>query len=137
MSDGALYAEAERAIDEAYKAYIDGFMRGPAAAAACWGVPALFVLPERVIAMQTHADLEGFYAATLSRLKSSGYSHSDFIRRSLKLLNEKTALYGTSFVRMKTDGTELERLATTYLFRNDGSGWKIFSLIGTDQDKLL
>ncbi|HEV2335751.1 MAG TPA: hypothetical protein VGS13_09665, partial [Stellaceae bacterium] len=72
MSDKTARAEVKRAIDEAYEAYVDAFMRSPAAAAACWGVPALFVLPERMMAMQTHADLEAAYAATLSRLKSLG-----------------------------------------------------------------
>jgi hypothetical protein len=52
-------------------------------------------------------------------------------------LNATTALYRIAFVRVKTDGSELERSAATYLFRNDSDTWKIFGLIATDPDKVL
>jgi hypothetical protein len=38
---------------------------------------------------------------------------------------------------MKTDGTELEHAAFTYLLHKGHSGWKLHELVATDVDSLL
>ena len=130
-------AEAEVAIDAVYGDYAEAFARDPAAAAAFCGEPTLIVMPTDIVALSTRAELEAFYAALLARLRALGYTHSRLGTRRIKFLNHSTALYSIAFVRMKADGTELEQAAATYLFRRKANGWRIFSLIATDQDKLL
>jgi hypothetical protein len=53
------------------------------------------------------------------------------------MLNPTTALYATVAVRMKTDGTELQRAGFTYLLHKGTDGWKINELVATDLDKLI
>jgi hypothetical protein len=55
----------------------------------------------------------------------------------VKLLNSTTALYSTVVIRMKTDGTEMQRLGFTYLLHKSNAGWRIHEIIATDLDKLI
>jgi hypothetical protein len=53
------------------------------------------------------------------------------------MLNSTTALFSTVAIRLKSDGTELQRAGFTYLLHKGGAGWKINELIATDPDKLI
>ena len=88
-------------------------------------------------ALSTRTDVEAFLAKLLASLKPSGYSNTKIGVPRIKMLNSTTALYSTIAVRMKSDGTEMQRAGFTYLLQKGSAGWKIHELIATDLDKLI
>ena len=111
--------------------------RDSAAASAFFGEPTLVVLPNQVVALSTRAEVEAFFDKLVASRKDSGYSHSKLGDHHVKLLNSTTALYSTIAIRMKTDGTEMQRSGFTYLLHKGNAGWRIYKIIATDVDKLI
>jgi hypothetical protein len=130
-------SEDERIIHGVVAGYYDAFVRDSTAASIFYGEPALIVLPNEVFSLPTRKDVERFLANALSGFLALGYSNTQMSASRIKKLNETTALYGTIASRFKSDGTELERTAFTYLLHKGNSGWKIHQLIATDVDKLI
>jgi ketosteroid isomerase-like protein len=133
----ATSANEKDAIRAVLSGYYDAFGRDSAAAAAFYGEPALIVFPNQVVALGTRADVEAFFDKLVTSLKPSGYSHSKLADHRVKLLNSTTALYSTVAIRMKADGTEMQRSGFTYLLHKGNTGWKIHQIIATDIDKLI
>ena len=129
--------EDEDAIQKVVSDYYQAFVRDPVAAASYYGEPSLVVLPQEVKALRHRADIETFLANGRDALLARGYLNTKMQASRVKKLNQSTALYGTVAVRMKTDGTELERAAFTYLLHKGSSGWKIHELIATDVNSLV
>lgn len=111
--------------------------RDSAAASAFFGEPALIVLPNQVVTLSTRPDVEAFFDRLAASRKGSGYSHSKLGDYRVKLLNSTTALYSTVAIRMKADGTEMQRSGFTYLLHKGDAGWRIHEIIATDVDKLI
>jgi ketosteroid isomerase-like protein len=130
-------SDEKDAIHQVVSGYFDAFARDPAAAATFYGEPTLFVLPSEVLALATRSDVEAFLAKLLESLKSLGYSRTKLDVPRVKMLSSTTALYSTVAIRLKTDGTELQRAGFTYLLHKGGAGWKINEVIATDVDKLI
>jgi hypothetical protein len=129
-------SEDEQAIHEVVSQYYEAFVRDPKAAASYYGEPSLVVLPDEVTSLPTRADVEAFLERARETLKARGYLTTEMDASRIKRLNNSTALYATVAIRIKTDGTELERAAFTYLLHR-GTSWKIHALIATDLDSLV
>ena len=125
------------AIHNVVSGYYDAFGRDSAAASTFYGEPTLIVIPNQVILLRTRADVEAALEQLVATLKASGYSHSTLGEHRVKLLNPATALYSVVAIRMKADGTELQRSGFTYLLHKGDTGWKIHQIIATDLDKLI
>ena len=127
----------EDAIHEVVSEYYEAFVRDPIIAASYYGEPSLVVLPHQVMSLPRRADIEEFLAKGRDALMARGYLHTKMQASRVRKLNQSTALYGTVAVRMRRDGTELERVAFTYLLHKGNSGWKIHELVATDVDSLV
>ena len=125
------------AIDAVLSGYYDSFGRDSAAASAFYGEPSLIVTPNQLISLSTRTDIEAFLDKAAASLKRGGFSHSTLINRRIKLLSSTTALCGGVAIRMKTDGTEMERTGFTYLLQKGSAGWRMHEIIPTDADKLI
>jgi hypothetical protein len=125
------------AIHQVVSGYYDAFARDSAAAATFYGEPTFIVLPNVVLTLATRSDVEAYLAKALGLLKPLGYSNTKLGAPRIKMLNSTTALYGTDVIRMKIDGTELQRAGFIYLLHKGSAGWKINELIATDLDKLI
>lgn len=125
------------AIEEVVSRYYEVFARDSAAAAAFYGEPSLIVLQDELLYLPTRTEVEGFLTKGLDSLKALGYSGTKMSASRIKFLNLTTAFYGTIAIRMRSDGTELQRAAFTYLLHKGETGWKIHQLIATDIDKLI
>src|SRR5262245_21088716 len=134
---GVELSDERDVIHQVVGAYYDAFARDPAAAAAFYGEPTLIVLPNEILTLATRGDVEAFLSKLLASLKPLGFSSARLSAPRVKMLNLTTALYGTVAIRMKTDGTELQRAAFTYLLHKGDAGWKINEVIATDLDKLI
>jgi hypothetical protein len=130
-------AEDEDAIHKVVSDYYEAFVKDPVAAADYYGEPSLVVLPQEVKALPRRADIVSFLANGRDALLARGYLNTKMQASRVKKLNQTTALYGTVAVRMKTDGSELERAAFTYLLHKGSTGWKIHELVATDADSLV
>ena len=125
------------AVHQLFDAYYEDFPRGPAAAASHYADPILLVGPRRA-ALRTRAEVEEALGRILARLKANGYARSEFgASPTVAFLNDRTALFSTVAVRLRADGSELERDGFTYLAVDGPSGWKIHAAMATDPDKLL
>jgi hypothetical protein len=134
----AQQSSEEGTIHEVLAGYYDAFARDPVAAATYYGdEPTLIILPSEVLTLPTRKDAETFLAKVLGSLKTLGYSNTKLTAPRIKMLNPTTALYGTVAIRMKTDGTELERAGFTYLLHKGSAIWKINGVIATDLNKLI
>lgn len=129
--------EDDRAIHTVVSEYFEAFARDPVIAASYYGEPSLVVLPHEVIPLLRRADIETFLAKGRDALMARGYLDTRMKASRVRKLNHSTALYGTIAVRMKRDGTELERGAFTYLLHKADSGWKIHAVMATDADSLV
>lgn len=127
----------EQAIRKVMRDYYEVFPRDSVAAAANYGEPVLFVRPQEVFVVATRAEISDMFTKALKNLKARGYSMTKAPDLNIKMLNSTTALCSTIAVRMKADGTELERSGFTYLLHKGINGWKINESIDTDTDKLM
>jgi len=122
------------AIHDVVNGYYDAFGRDSAAASAFFAEPALIVVPGQIILLGTRAEVEATIEGFAGSLKAGGFSHSKLGEHRVQLLNPTTALYSMVAIRMKADGTELQRAGFTYLLHKSDTGWKIYELIATDPD---
>src|SRR5262249_53470763 len=75
------------AIHQAVGAYYDAFARDPAAAAAFYGEPALIVLPNEILSLATHGEVEAFLTKLVGSLRTLGYSSTRLDAPRVKMLN--------------------------------------------------
>ena len=131
------YVNEKDAIQAVISGYYDAFGQDSAAASAFFGEPTLIVAPNQFVLLNTRADVEAFLERVSARLKPGGFSHSTLSDRRLKLLTSTTALCGGVAIRMKADGTEMQRSGFTYLLQKGVHAWRIHEIIVTDIDKLI
>jgi ketosteroid isomerase-like protein len=130
-------ASDQETIQAVLNGYYDAFGRDSAVSASFFCEPALVVFPNQLVRLDSRADVESFYEKYVASLKPSGLSHSRLGEHHIKLLNSTTALCSVVSIRVKVDGTEIERSGFTYLLHKTDAAWKIYELIGTDLDKLI
>jgi hypothetical protein len=130
-------ANEKEAVHEVLRGYYEAFGRDAVAAAAFFGEPTLIVTPTEFIVIKTRAELASYLDRFAAGLKANGFSHSKFSDLRITLLNPATALCGLIAIRMKSDGTELQRAGFTYLLHKSSAGWRIYEFIPTEPDKLI
>ena len=130
-------ASDQEAIQAVLNGYYDAFGRDSAVSASFFSEPALVVFPNQIVRLESRADVESSYEKFVANLKPSGFSHSRLGEHHIKLLNSTTALCSAVSIRVKVDGTEMERSGFTYVLHKTDAAWKIYEVIGTDLDKLI
>jgi ketosteroid isomerase-like protein len=130
-------ASEQEAIREVLNGYYDAFGRDATALSAFCSEQALVVFPNQLVRLNCRADAASFFDRVATSLRPSGFSHSKMVDCHVRLLNPTTALCSAIAIRMKADGTEMERGGFTYLLHKSDSEWKIHEAIGTDLDKLI
>lgn len=106
-------------------------------AAAYYEEPAAIVGPKAFLLLLTKTDVVMFLDNLLLSVKPLGYAKSTSEYLATRMLNSEMALCSTITARRKADGSELQRVGSTYLWRRGVEGWKIRHLMVTDLDKLL
>ena len=130
-------ANEKEAVHEVLRGYYEAFGRDATAAAAFFAEPTLIVTPTELIEIRTRPELASYLDKFAAGLKANGFSHSTFSDLRITLLNPATALCALIAIRMKTDGTELQRAGFTYLLHKSSAGWKIYEFIPTEPGKLI
>jgi ketosteroid isomerase-like protein len=132
-----VHTNDQEAIRKVLASYYETFGRDVAATTACFGEPAMFVLPNEVLMLRTRSEVQAAIEKFVANLKAGGFSHSNQSGPRIKMLNSTTALYSVVAIRIGTDGSELSRAGFTYLLHKGDGGWKMHELIATDPDKLV
>jgi ketosteroid isomerase-like protein len=116
----------EETIARTFTRYIDTFQKlDPRQVAAYCHIPCMFLSPQGVSVMPTHADVETLLTKMMGSLKERGYARSELTNLQVSQLSETLAFVSVSRVRYQSGGQELERLGETYTLRKTSDGWKI------------
>jgi hypothetical protein len=133
MSQFAEDAGADvRLLHQFIQDFYDAFSRDGLEASGYFREPAIFIGTRSVISLRTRAAAAAFMLELRRSLVARGYARSDPRHRSLRLLAPSTALYSSVSVRLRADGTEMDRVGYTHLIIQDSLGWGILSAIATD-----
>jgi ketosteroid isomerase-like protein len=128
----------EHEVAAAMRAYAEDFTRqDPAAAAAHYQTPCLWLTDQGPVVFGTQEELVAQFAALLDRLRASGYTGSAYTTLQVRALGERTALVSAAAVRYGEAGRELERIGVTYTLHRGDAGWKITVLVAHPPDRVV
>jgi len=88
-------------------------------------LPCMFIGLRGTFAVANREDLARVLGPTFEALKTKNYQRSEFIEPQLTTLTENTALVRGVAVRYQASGTELGRVAISYMVHQGGGEWKI------------
>lgn len=88
-------------------------------------LPCLFIGLRGTFAVANREDLARVLSPTFETLKSKNYHRSEFIEPQLTTLTENTVLVRGVAVRYQASGTELGRVAISYMMQQTDGVWKI------------
>jgi ketosteroid isomerase-like protein len=117
-------------IEAAYHHYIDVFNREDAAGfVACYYHPHAMLNGEQGLTLiQTETDHHQVYQRIMATLYESGWGRTGIDRLQTWPFSGSLAQLVAEVTRYKKDGSVLEQLRATYMYRGDGGAWKILSL---------
>jgi len=133
---------APRAIEQdalvAYERYLAAFnARDVARAAHFYATPTMVVMQSGHLVLATGADVESRLATSLARLEDKGFASTSFGKRTLRAMNENVVLLSADFIRTRTDGSTIEKVACTYVLSRGTSGWGVVTIIVHPPDSVL
>ena len=122
----------KNAVDKLMQDYFAAYSRGDMSAVMkLINVP--FVVtsgPKGFTALTTADEALGWYTKGRDAVAKQGYAKTQWVDFGVRLLSEYYAIAGGTYVRYKTDGTELNRSGGTYLLNKVDGVWKIGVLMG-------
>jgi hypothetical protein len=113
----------------AFAAFGRGELDDPHVLLDYYAVPLLLTTDDAALALTTENDVVDAVRRQIAGLQDAGYDRSETIRSELSVLNASTALYAAEFSRRRPDGSEIGRLAATYLITVGTRGHRISALI--------
>ena len=125
-------AEANAIIQEleaAYHHYIEVFNRQDAAGfVGCYSHPHSMLSGEHgIVVTNTEADHQRGYERMMVGLRESGWERSGIDRLQIWPFSASLAQLVADVTRYKKDGSVLEKLRASYMFRRENGAWKILS----------
>jgi hypothetical protein len=118
------------AVDKLMHDYIETFSRGDITAMMNFVGAPLTITDGGFKVIPTADEVQARYTALRDGLVKQGYAKSQWIDFGVKLLAPSYAIAGGTYVRYKTDGSELGRSGGTYLLGKVDGVWKIRVVIG-------
>jgi ketosteroid isomerase-like protein len=118
-----------REIEAVYHHYIDVFNREDEAGfVACYAHPHAMLSGQLgMVVTNTAEDHRRGYQRIMETLHKSNWGRSGIDRMQIFPFSESLAQLVADVTRYKKDGSTLEKLRATYMFRRDGGAWKILS----------
>jgi hypothetical protein len=119
------------AVDKVMHEYFETYSRGDMATVMKFiNVPFVVTEPKGFTAFTTADEALDWYTKLHDAVVKQGYAKSQWIDFGVKLLGQSYAIAGGTYVRYKTDGSELNRSGGTYLLNKVDGVWKIGVLMG-------
>jgi hypothetical protein len=94
-----------------------------------YAVPLLLTTDDAVVALMSEEEVIDAVWRQIGVLRDDGYDGSDALTSELSVLNARTALHAAEFARRRADGSEIGRVAATYLITVGTVGHRISALI--------
>src|SRR5262245_39797480 len=114
------------AIEKVMHDYVEAYSRGDMALVMKFVHLPLTVLgPKGFRSLTTSDEAVAFYTTVRDAAVKQGFAKSQWIEFGVKLLGQSYAIAGGTFVRYKTDGSELNRSGGTYLLNKVDGVWKV------------
>ncbi len=134
VRSAALSGESARreqaAAGETFRDYARAFQSlRPAAVVSYFDLPFALIADGGVSALADAVALEAFLGRVMENLKARGFARSEIAELCAERLSEQLVAVSVRRSRRKADGSELERLGETYIFRRAGGAWKIAAAI--------
>jgi hypothetical protein len=126
-------SEAEQ-ITDAYAGYFRAFQTlEPDGIVPYFHLPCTMVTAGTVAVATTAAEVAGLFDGMMTRLRGHGYASTDLLDSRVRMLGDGLGQLTISAIRLRADGTELERIGATYLFRR-ADAWRIAVIVVHDPD---
>jgi hypothetical protein len=93
-----------------------------------YGVPLLVATDETARTLTAEDDVLGFARQQIDGMRATSYDRTETIESEVTPLNATSALYRARFARQRADGSEIGRLAVTYLITRAPLGLRISAL---------
>ncbi len=126
---------------EAVRAYVDYFQAfqelKPDAVVSRLNVPCIFLSPQGAIAMSSAEAIDALMQQLMQGLKQQGFGRSEITDLRAQQVSDSVAFVDIRGIRYHTDGSILERFATTNTLRKTDAGWKIVQIAMHDVDVVL
>jgi ketosteroid isomerase-like protein len=118
-----------RELEAAYHHYIDVFNREDEAGfVSCYAHPHAMLSGQLgMVVTNTAEDHKRGYQRIMEALHQSNWGRSGIDRMQVFPFSESLAQLVADVTRYKKDGSTLEKLRATYMFRRDGGAWKILA----------
>jgi hypothetical protein len=124
-------AADKAAVTKLMHDYFETYSRGDMAAAMkLMSVPLVVNGPKGFMALTTPDEALDTYTRFHDAAVKQGYAKTQWIDLGVKLLGQSYAIAAGTYVRYKTDGSELNRSGGTYLLNKVNGVWKIGVNIG-------
>jgi ketosteroid isomerase-like protein len=119
-----------REIETAYHHYIEVFNREDAAGfVGCYAHPHAMLSGEQgMVIISTAEDHQRLYQRIMKTLHERGWGRSGIDRLQIFPFSESLAQLVADVTRYTKDGSVLEKLRATYMFRREGGAWKMLAL---------
>jgi len=125
----------EHDVKRWFTEYLDTFAacgRGERESTALLGyyaLPILFTTDGGFNAVTTEAQLLAVGKQQIDGMHAAQYHHSNVLDSGVTILNASSALYRGTFARVRADGSEIGRLAVSYLITDGAVGRRISALM--------
>jgi hypothetical protein len=124
-------AADKTAVDKVMHDYFEAYSQGDMAAVMKFvHVPLTVMGPKGFRNLTTSDEALDWYTTLREAAVKQGYAKSQWIDLGVKLLGQSYAIAGGTYVRYKTDGSELNRSGGTYILNKVDGVWKIGILMG-------
>lgn len=118
-------------VTKVMRDYFEAYSRGDMdAVMKLLNVPFVISGPKGFTVYTTGAETLNMYTRFRDAAVRQGYAKSEWIDLGVKLLGGTYAIAAGTYVRYKTDGSELNRSGGTYLLNKVDGAWKIAINIG-------
>ena len=119
------------AADSMMRDYFETYSRGDMALLMKFvHIPLTVMGPKGFRNLTTSDEALDWYTMLRDAAVKQGYAKSQWIDLGVKLLGPSYAIAGGTYVRSKTDGSELNRSGGTYILNKVDGVWKIGVLMG-------
>ena len=127
LGSGFALADGQADVAATLDSYEDAWSaHDPRAIASFYYEPAMRVSPAGPVVRQTRKDQETFFSGFLPGLIQRGFEQGKWEELNVHLLDSATAVASGIVIRLRKDGTVLERVALSYGLRKTPQGWRIF-----------
>lgn len=125
----------EESLHRWFSEYLDAFAacgrgeRDTSSLLPFYGVPLLVSTDDGILTLSSEAEVVAAMQRQVDGMRAADYASSEVLNSEVSVLNGVSGLYRGTFSRRRRNGSEIGRLAATYLVADHGHGRRISALV--------